>query len=212
MLVRIMNWNPLTSTLLGALITYSAILLTQTIELWKRDRAQKKLIQALLQALREEVESLLEMVRMNAPSIEDMPDGEPYERLFATKQDYFTVYHANAALVMQINEAELRRSIFKTYLRAKGLLDTISMNRLYLERYHYLQSTFLKTRDPSAQSAFEHYRQMLIQIAAQLRRADEEFRNHATDLLQLLSDRDCKPWLNTSHARERIESRPLLIG
>ena len=54
MLARIMNWNLLASTLLGALITYSAILLTQAIELWKRDRAQKKLIQALLQALREE--------------------------------------------------------------------------------------------------------------------------------------------------------------
>src|SRR5437762_7492041 len=78
MLTRIMNWNPLASTLLGALITYSAILLTQAIELWKRDRAQKKLIHALLQALREEVESLLEMVRMNAPSIEATPDGEPY--------------------------------------------------------------------------------------------------------------------------------------
>ena len=52
MLTRIMNWNPLASTLLGALITYSAILLTQAIELWKRDRAQKKLIHALLQALR----------------------------------------------------------------------------------------------------------------------------------------------------------------
>jgi hypothetical protein len=202
-----MNWNLLASTLLGALITYSAILLTQAIELWKRDRAQKKLIQALLQALREEVESLLEMVRMNAPPIEAIPDGEPYERLFTTKQDYFTVYHTNAALVMQINQAELSRSIFKTYLRAKGLLDTISMNRLYLERYHYLQSTFLKTRDPSAQSASEHYRQMLIQIAAQLRRADEEFRNHATQLLELLSGQAGKARLNTTrHAGEPIES------
>ena len=47
-----MNWNLLASTLLGALITYSAILLTQAIELWKRDRASKKLLHALLQALR----------------------------------------------------------------------------------------------------------------------------------------------------------------
>ena len=182
-----MNWNILVSTLLGALITYSAILLTQAIELWKRKRAHQSLIRALLQALHEEVESLLEMARMNHPSIEDIPDGEPYERLFTAKQDYFTVYHANVALVMQIKKAELRRSIFETYLRAKGLLDTISMNRLYLERYHYLQSTFLKTRDPSAQSASENYQQMLIQIAAQLRRADMEFRNAATRLLELLS-------------------------
>src|SRR4030095_4276287 len=193
-----MNWNTLASTLLGALITYSAILLAQAIELWRRQRAHESLIRALLQALHEEVESLLEMARMNHPSIEDIPDGEPYERLFTAKQDYFTVYHANAALVMQIKQVELRRSIFKPYLRAKGLLDTVSMNRLCLERYHYLQSTFLKTKDPSAQLASENYRQMLIQIAAQLRRADKEFRNHATQLLELLSaqDENCLVGLN----------------
>lgn len=182
-----MKWNTLVSTLLGALITYSAILLTQAIELWKRKRAHESSIGALLQALRDEVESLLEMARMNAPSMDDVPDGKPYERLFAANQDYFTVYHANVPLVMQIKEPELRRSIFETYLRAKGLLDTVTMNRLYLERYHYLQSTFLKTRDPSAQSASENYQQMLIRIAAQLRRADTQFRNAATRLLELLS-------------------------
>jgi hypothetical protein len=182
-----MNWNTLVSTLFGALITYSAILLTQAIELWKRKRAHEALIHALLQALYEEVESLLEMVRRKAHSIEDIPDGKPYERLLTANQDYFTVFHVNAALIMQINQAELRRSIFKTYLCAKGLLDTVSMNRLYLERYHYLQSTFLKTRDPSAQSASENYRQMLIQIADQLRSADAEFRNAAARLLKLLS-------------------------
>jgi hypothetical protein len=195
-----MNWNTLASTLLGALITYSAILLTQAIELWKRKRAHQSLIGALLQALHEEVEALLEMARINAPSIEDIPDGKPYERLFTANQDYFTVYHANVALVMQIKKAELRRSIFETYLRAKTLLDTITMNRLYLERYHYLQSTFLKTRDPSAQSASENYRQMLIQIAAQLRRADGEFRTAATRLLELLSAQVGKPRLNREAA------------
>lgn len=181
-----MNWNTLGSTLLGALITYSAILLTQGIELWKRKRAHESLIRALLQALHEEVESLVEMARTNAPP-EAEPNGKPYERLFSAKQDYFTVYHANAALVMQIKNAELRHSIFNTYTRAKGLLDVVSVDRLYLERYHYLQSTFLKTKDPSAQSASENYQQMLIQIAAQLRRADTEFRNAAMRLLDLLS-------------------------
>ena len=95
-----MNWDALTSTLIGALITYSAILLTQAIDVWKRKRTHNALIDALLHALQEEVESLLEMARMNAPSVEDIPDGKPYERLFTARQDYFTVYHANAALVM----------------------------------------------------------------------------------------------------------------
>jgi hypothetical protein len=207
-----MNWNTLASTLLGALITYSAILLTQSIELWKRKRTHDALIDALLHALQEEVETLLEIARMNAPSTETVPDGKPYERLFTAKQDYFTVYHANVALVMQIKNAELRRSILKTYLRAKGLLDSASMNRLYLERYHYLQSTFLKTRDPSAQSASENYGQMLIQIAAQLRRADTEFRVAATRLLELFSAEVRKPRLDTTHEGERLASRPGAIG
>ena len=61
------------------------------------------------------------------------------------------------------------------------------MNRLYLERFHYLQSTFLKTKDPTAKAASENYRQMLIQIAAQLRTADGEFRNAATRLVEQIS-------------------------
>ena len=52
------------TALLGALITYSAILLTQGIELWKRKRAHESLIHALLLALHEEVESLLDMARV----------------------------------------------------------------------------------------------------------------------------------------------------
>jgi hypothetical protein len=195
-----MNWNTLASTLLGALITYSAILLTQAIELWKRKRAHESLIHALLLALYEEVESLVEMARMNAPPQADS-DGKPYERLFTAKQDYFTVYHANAALVMQIEDAELRHSIFTTYTRAKGLLDMVSVNRLYLERYHYLQSTFLKTKDDSAHSASENYRHMLIEIAAQLRKSDNEFRKAATRLLDMLSAEAGKAQPAALHAR-----------
>ena len=180
-----MNWNTLASTLLGALITYSAILLTQGIELWKRKRSHESLIHALLLALHEEVESLVEMARTNAPR-ELESDGKPYERLFSAKQDYFTVYHTNAALVMQIKDAELRHGNFNTYTRAKGLLYMLSVNRLCLERYNYLQSTFLKTKDVTAFSASENYRQMLIEVAAQLRTADTEFRRAATRLLEML--------------------------
>jgi hypothetical protein len=63
----------------------------------------------------------------------------------------------------------------------------VSVNRLCLERYHYLQSTFLKTKDVSAFSASENYRHMLIEIAGQLRKSDTEFRNAAARLLELLA-------------------------
>jgi phosphoenolpyruvate carboxylase len=69
------------------------------------------------------------------------------------------------------------------------VLDTVNMNRLYLERYHYLQSTFLKTKDSLVQAESEDYRRALVQIAGQLKEADAEFRRSATGLLEMLSDK-----------------------
>jgi hypothetical protein len=185
-----MNWHTLLSTLVGGLITFSAILLTNALDLHKRKRSQEKLTHALLQGLRDEIAGLLEMAKTSpVRPIEAIPEGKPYEGLFTASQDYFIVYHANTALVMQIADAGLRRGIIQTYTRAKAVLDTVNMNRLYLERYHYLQSTFLKTKDASVQSESENYQRALVQIAGQLKQADAQFRRAASSLLKMLSDR-----------------------
>jgi hypothetical protein len=184
-----MHWQTFISTLLGGLITYSAILLTNALDLHKRKRTHEKLIHALLQGLRDEIAGLLEMAETSpVRPIEAVPPGKPYEGLFTASQDYFIVYHANAELVMQIADPDLRRSIMQTYTRAKAVLDTVNMNRLYLERYRYLQSTFLKTKDASIQAECESYQRALVQIAAQLKQADAQFRRTAASLLEILSE------------------------
>ena len=148
------------------------------------------MIHALLQGLQDEIAGLLEMAETSPVGpFEAVPEKKPYEGLFTASQDYFIVYHANAGLVMQIADGELRRSIIKTYTRAKAVLDTVNMNRLYLERYHYLQSTFLKTKDASIQAESENYQWALVQIAGQLKQADAQFRRTAASLLEMLSDR-----------------------
>ena len=57
---------------------------------------------------------------------------------------------------------------------------------------------------------------MLIQIAAQLRRADEEFRNHATHLLEVLSAQDGKPHRGRSESLPKtfseIFSKGVILG
>jgi hypothetical protein len=185
-----MKWSMFISTLLGGLITFTAILFTNALDLRKRKRAHEQLIHALLQGLQDEVSGLLEMAKTSpVRPIHAVPEGKPYEGLFTASQDYFIVYHANAALVMQIADADLRRSIIQTYTRAKAVLDTVNMNRLYLERYHYLQSTFLKTKDTLVQAESEDYRRALVQIAGQLKEADAEFRTSATGLLEMLSQK-----------------------
>ena len=183
-----MNWPTFASTLLGALFTFSGILFTHALDFQKRKRDRKKLIHALMQGLHDEIGGLLEFARTNSVhQIEAVPDGKPYEGLFTASQDYFTVYHANVELVMQLDDALLRRSIIQTYTRAKWLLDTIRMNRLYLERYHYLQSTFLKTREQAVQAEAEEYHRTLIAMAGQVKMAQAEFKSAANRLLNMLS-------------------------
>src|ERR1051326_439298 len=185
-----MHWQTFISTLLGGLITYSAILFTNALDLRKRKRTHEKLIHALLQGLQDEIAGLLELAQTTpVRAIDAIPEGKPYEGLFTASQDYFIVYHANAPLVMQIADASLRRSIIQTYTRAKAVLDTVNMNRLYLERYHYLQSTFLKTKDGSVQAESEDYRRALVQIARQLKQADAQFKQTAASLLEMLSEK-----------------------
>jgi hypothetical protein len=50
-----LNWQTFISTLVGGLITFSAILLTNALDLSKRKRTHEKLIHALLQGLRDEI-------------------------------------------------------------------------------------------------------------------------------------------------------------
>jgi hypothetical protein len=183
-----MNWHIFASTILGALFTFSGILFTHMLNLQRQKRADKQLIKALMQGLQDEINGLLEFAKVSSVhQIEAAPEGKPYEGLFTASQDYFTVYHANAALVMQINDGSLRRSIIQTYTRAKWLLDTLKMNRLYLERFHYLQSTFVKTREQSVQAEAEEYHQTLIAMAGQVKRAQAEFKSAANGLLSMLS-------------------------
>lgn len=200
-----MNWQAFVSTLLGGLITFSAILFTNVLDVRKRKRAHDKLIYALLQGLRDEIAGLLDMAETSpVRPIGSLPEGKPYEGLFTASQDYFIVYHANAELVMQIGDAELRRSIIQTYTRAKAVLDTVNMNRLYLERYHYLQSTFLKTKDASIHAESEQYRDALVHIARQLKLADAQFKKLAADLLEALSERIAAEQLEEGNCSRKV--------
>jgi hypothetical protein len=183
-----MDWHTFAATLLGGLFTLSGILFANVLNSQKCKQDHKKLIHALMQGLHDEIGGLLEFAKTNSVhQIEAVPDGKPYEGLFTASQDYFTVFHANAELVMQIDDAPMRRNIIQTYTRAKWLLDTIRMNRLYLERYHYLQSTFLKTREQSVQAEAEEYHRTLIAMAVQVKRAQAEFKSAANGLLSMLS-------------------------
>jgi hypothetical protein len=128
-----MSWNLIIFSLIGGLLPLSAIVLTNTLQLRDRKRTQEQLIQALLQGLHDEIRGLLEMFATSSVRpIDTLPEGKPYEGLFAASQDYFTVYHANVAVIMQIPDMNLRRSIIQTYTRAKAMLDTVNINRLYL--------------------------------------------------------------------------------
>ncbi|MGA2244051.1 MAG: hypothetical protein ABSH48_03540 [Verrucomicrobiota bacterium] len=179
-----MNWQTFISTLLGACVSYSAIMLTYMLERRKRKRSDEKLKRALLHGLHDEINGLLTMVKLN-------PEGElaqeMYEAAFGLTEDYFTVYHANVALVIQIENDELRQLIVRTYTLGKAFVTRANINKQCLDRLHYLESTYHKTKDPAVQISVEKYRQIKDRLVKEIKAADIRFHSSAQQLIALLA-------------------------
>ena len=137
-----------------------------------------------MHGLHDELNGLLTMAKPN-------PDGElaqqMYEAAFGMTQDYFTVYHANVALVIQIENDQLRQLIVKTYTLGKVFAGMTNINKQRLERLHYLESTYHKTKDPAVQISVENYRQIKGRLVEEIKAADIRFHKSAHQLMALLA-------------------------
>jgi hypothetical protein len=179
-----MNWQTFLSTLLGALVSFSAVLLTYSLDRRKRRHADEKARRALLNGLYDELNGFFAFAR---PDPSDELAGRMHEAGFAMTQDYFTLYHANVGQVMQLENAELRHLIVKTYTQGKVLVGMTRINQQCFERMQYLESTFHKTKDPTVEAAVERYRQIKAYLLVETKAADSRFNVSARQLLDLLT-------------------------
>ena len=123
----------LIGALAGGLITggFSIYAINRTETFAKSSAAENEagLVRSLLHAIHDELEVVFERYRRHvAPQVEALQPNTPFALFFPVNNDYFTVFNGNAHLVGKIKDHDLRRSLVRTYVLAKGLVDTFRMN------------------------------------------------------------------------------------
>ena len=159
-------------------------MLTHLLDGRRRKRADGKSKLALMHGLYDELNGLLTTAK---PDPSEAVAQEMYDVAFGMTQDYFTVYEAGITQIMQLENDELRRLIVKTYTLGKLFVGMTRINQQCLERLHYLQSTYSKTRDPEVRTSIENYQQIKARLVREIKAADERFHASAQRLMESLA-------------------------
>lgn len=86
-------------------------------------------IRAILQAIRDEVQTLAEVhMEGGGRNIKEAPGNAPIAMFYPISDHYFTTFEANASRIGKVTDAAIRRQIIRTYVLFKSLVDTIRLN------------------------------------------------------------------------------------
>jgi hypothetical protein len=112
--------SAITGAISGGLITgYFALKTTKKAhdnQMQQATQNEKKLIQGLLQAIHDEVETVFERYQESmGAKLESLKDGEALLLYYPLVSDFFTVYNGNSFLIGRIPDNDLRKQIIKTY-------------------------------------------------------------------------------------------------
>lgn len=104
---------------------------------------QERIVEGVLQALYEELSAIWEVyMREVGQSLETLRENQVFAGYIPlTQQDYFIIFNNNSAYIGHIPDPDLRRAVVRTYMRAKGVLDSIRMhNKLIDDNEHGLRT------------------------------------------------------------------------
>jgi hypothetical protein len=89
---------------------------------------------AFVQAIRTEFDALsIFITRSMTPVIEQAEADKPINARFILSEDYFAIYRANANLLGNIDDAQVRDVIVRAYLAAQGFFDVIRTNNAVVD-------------------------------------------------------------------------------
>jgi Skp family chaperone for outer membrane proteins len=146
-------WSAIAGAFIGGLFTaFAAIYSTNRAyknQLVTSQENEKNLINALLQSIHDEIETVSERYGATlAPEIDKIKEGEILPRYYPLGSDYFTVYNSNAHLLGRIPDHGLIKQIIITYTMSKGMVDSLQQYSDRLLRYENLEGIFLQTQNP----------------------------------------------------------------
>jgi len=190
-----MNLDSLLSGLIGAVIgglltgAFSIFAVNKS-ENFARDsktKQDKRTLKGLLQALHDELESVNDRYQETmGAQIESLPDGQPLLVYYPVINDFFTVYNANAHLIGTIENNDLRKSIVRTYVLAKGLVDSFRMNNDLVAKYEHWHVRFAETNhELHKQNALAQFSALVI-YAKLLKKSHEDVQKSVAELMRTL--------------------------
>jgi hypothetical protein len=148
---------------------------------------EAKLIKGLLQAIHDEVETLLERYQDTmGPRLDSLKDGEVLAYYYPLMSDYFTVYDGNSFLIGRIPDNDLRKQIIKSYTLAKAMIDSFRFNNDLLQKYEHSLMIFQETQQELHKQRAQAYYQSLVEYAKRLKQGHDTLKQETLVLLRTL--------------------------
>lgn len=167
-----------------------AVYATERIARQNRTDQDNKVIKGLLQALHDELDVIFNRYQVTMGSrLEALPKGNPLLSFYPVISDFFTVYNANASLIGHIDDHDLRRALVRTYVLAKGLVDSFRMNNEMLAKYEYWNALVEETKLPVHQQKQAACHKALVEYAVLLKQSHAEVVASQQDLMRMLYKR-----------------------
>jgi hypothetical protein len=192
-----MTWSeiliPSIASLAGALIggtiagfcSIRAVKTAHEMGMKVQEKNQEKIIQGLLQAIHDEIETLYDMFRERAGNtIETLTDNQALLYYYPISHDYFTVYNGNSFLIGHIPSNDLRKAIVTTYTMAKGLVDSLRLNNEFIQKYEHWIMTYQQTNVPLHQTFANNQLFVLIEYAKKIKFAYNQLKVSVNELLR----------------------------
>ena len=140
-------------------------------------------LRGVLLGIRTELELLLEIYRGEMESeIESLKAGQGVRVTLPIYQNVFTVYESNCSLIGQLEEDELRKSIIRTYLLAKSVVNAHTYNNKLIEEYE------ARVREGTSKLAKDNAFRQIQDYGTQVKSAYEEAKKSLIQCFALIDD------------------------
>lgn len=136
-------------------------------------------LRGVLLGIRTELEVLFEIYHQEMQEeLESFRGGQAIYLTLPIYQHVFTVYESNCSLIGQITNDELRKSIIRTYLLSKSLVNAHTYNNKLIERYERI--THEAPGSSALKNSFDEMKHYGAQIKATYDEATASFRDCLT--------------------------------
>ena len=169
---------------IGALISLYGVRYAHKLTLEKAEIDRKNEIRALIQSIKDEVETLRGIYMDSVgDGLEKHKEGEPFKYYFLVTQEYFTVYSSNADKIGMIKDDGLRKSIVEAYSAGRSLIDTYNTNNDIFRTYDHNNRLFNITEKPVFKEEADYNIQRMSEYATALKTKHLQFKEAVDALL-----------------------------